>query len=54
MMAVHAIDIFQSVNFISIKRDQYLPGNVTSLCAVNIIDFITSQITVYIISRFIM
>ena len=52
MMAVHGIGIFESVNVTCIKRDLYLPGNVTSPCAVNIIDFITSQITVYIISQF--
>lgn len=56
MMAVHAIGIFESVNVTCIngKRYQYLPGNVTSQYAVNIIDFITSQITVYVISHIIM
>lgn len=53
-MAVHAVGIFESVNvtYINGKRDQYLPGNVMSPYAVNIIEFITSQILVILLYNY--
>ena len=51
-MAVHETGTFESVNVMCINgmRNQYLPSNVTSPYAVNVIDFITSQITVHVLA----